>query len=175
MLCTLFPARDSDARAFARLRPDVELVRKLARAVEAETEAVAARIAVTQCELDIGDAGAFVLERQAQPGPPGAVVETLDAHLAAAAVNHRVARQFTGGGYDLGLLDQAEADVHRAAADDLPCLDYVFSAADRECFEIIRHRRLRPDARSLRAAARGRRRRSMRCECLATTSRARPA
>ena len=52
---------------------DVEFVRELARAVEAEPEAVAGRVAVAQRELDIGDAGALVLERQAQPDPLGAL------------------------------------------------------------------------------------------------------
>src|SRR6185295_11110669 len=130
-LCTSFPARDRDARAFARLRPDVELVRELACAVEAEAEAAAARIAVAQRQLDIGDAGTLVFERQAQARTLRAAVKALDAHLAAAAVDHGVTRQLARGGYDLGLLDQAEAGLHGPAADDLSCLDYVFSAADR--------------------------------------------
>src|SRR5688500_14051174 len=103
-LCTLLPTRDRDPSALTGRRLDVELVRQLACAVETEAEAGAARITVTQRELDIGDAGALVLERQTQSGPLGAVVEALDAHLAAAAVDHGVARQFAGGGHDLGLL-----------------------------------------------------------------------
>src|SRR5688572_24000297 len=174
-LCTLLPASDRDARALAGRRFDVELVRELARTVEAEAEAIACRIAVAQREFDVDDAGALVFERQAQPDPLGALVDALDAHLAAAAVDHRVARQLAGGSYDLGLLDQAEAEVHRAAADDLSCLDYVFAAADRERFEITCHRRVRPGARPLHAAAPDLRPRSMQCESLAGTSRARPA
>src|SRR5687767_1036555 len=108
-LCTLLPTRDRDARALTGRGLDVELVRELARAVEAEAEASACRIAVAQREIDVDDAGALIFERQAQPDPPGTIGDALDAHLAPAAVDHGVARQLAGSGHDLGLLDQAEA------------------------------------------------------------------
>src|SRR6185503_2279729 len=174
-LCTSFPTRNRHARACAGLRPDVELVREFARTVEAEAEAVAGREAVAQRKLDVRDAGAVVFERQAQAGALGAFLHTFDAHVAAAAVNHSVTRQLAGGRHDLGLLDQAEAAFHRPAPDDLSCPDYVFSAADRESFDITRHRPARPDARALCASEPGRRRRSLRCVCRATTSPARRA
>src|SRR6185503_2712963 len=81
-LCTSFPARDRDARACTRLRPDVELVRKFARAVEAEAQAIAAREAVAQREVDVGDARAFVFEGQTQPAALRPALYALDAHLA---------------------------------------------------------------------------------------------
>src|SRR4029079_5291647 len=161
MLCTSLPARDRDARAFARLRPDVELVRKFARAVEAEAEAVAGREAVAQSEVDVGDTRALVFEGKTQPAALRPALYALDAHLAAADVDDRVTRQFARSGHDLGLLDQTEAELHRPAADDLPCSDYVFSAANRERFEVTCHRPAHPVPPAPRASEPGPHRGSM--------------
>ena len=79
-LCTSsLPARDRDARALAGRRLDVELVRELACAVQAEAETVAAGVAIAQRELDVGDTGAFVFECQSQPIALRALVQALDA------------------------------------------------------------------------------------------------
>ena len=55
----------------------------------------------------------------------------LEAHLAAAAVVERVARQLARRGHDLGLVDQAEAERDRALAHRLAHAHDVLRRADR--------------------------------------------
>ncbi len=104
-----FPARDRDPRAFAGLRLDVELVRQPLRAAQAEAQPAAGGVAVLQRQLDVRDARALVLERQAQTLARCRRSSDLEQHVAAAAVVERVARELAGRGDDLGLVDQAEA------------------------------------------------------------------
>ena len=85
---------------------------------QAEAQARARRPSVGQRLLQIADARTFVDEVQAET-TPRAVGQHLPAHHAAQAVDHRVAGQLAGCGDHLGLVDQAEAELLRQAADVL--------------------------------------------------------
>src|SRR5918993_6090465 len=124
------PTDDRDAGAFPRLGVNLELAGQAPRAAETEAEAAAGGVAIAHGELDIGDAGAFVLERQPQTAPP-VIVDPIDGHGPAPAVLDGVARQLAGGGDDLGLIDQVETELDGALPDRLPYPHYVVRCPDR--------------------------------------------
>ena len=71
------PSRDGHPRPLARTRVDLELVDETARPAEPEPEPAAGRVAVAQRLLDVGDAGALILEDEPQAAPR-AVVQRLE-------------------------------------------------------------------------------------------------
>src|SRR5258708_5609527 len=128
-ISTLLPTGDRHGRAFARRRADREIVAQPLGAAQPEPETAAGRIALFHRLLDIGDPGALVGEGQPQP-LAAAILHPVQGHGAAAAILPRVARELTGGGHDLGQVDQAEAALRRPVAHHLPDPDHVFAAAD---------------------------------------------
>src|SRR5688572_11803296 len=113
------PTDDCDAGAFPRLGVNLELVRQAPRAAQTEAEPAAGGVAIAHGQLDIGDAGAFVLERQPQAAPP-IVVDPVDGHRPAPTILDGVARQLARGSDDLGLIDQVETELDGALPDRLP-------------------------------------------------------
>src|SRR6185503_1582780 len=126
-----FPARDRHARPAPRPRIDGKFIAQALGAPQPQAEPAAGRKAVLQRELDVCDARALVDERQAQ-APARALGERLDLDLAAAAVDHGVARELARGRDDLGLVHQAEPDGLRLLAQELPCPHDVLRRAHRE-------------------------------------------
>src|ERR1700761_4683489 len=99
-----FPTCDTDFGAFAGFRDDRKFVAEPLGAAEAEPHALAGGEAVLERLFDIGNAGAPVPEGEAHAAA-AALFDESGCHFAAAAVIQRVARQFAGGGDDLGLVD----------------------------------------------------------------------
>src|SRR5436853_6624 len=100
------PAIEWDENAWRRISPPLPC---LSRLVAASVTTIATR---RQRQRKVLDARALVLERQAQSDPV-AVGQRLQACGAAAAVVDGVAGQLAGGRDDLGLVDQAEAELDR--------------------------------------------------------------
>src|SRR5688500_5889194 len=123
------PTGDRDARALAGLRFDGELVRQATRAAQPEPEPGAGGEAVAHRLLDIRDAGALVVEGQAQPSP-AEVLDALDDDVSAAAILHGVPRQLACGGDNLRLIDQVESQLHGALPHRLAYRDDVFRGLD---------------------------------------------
>src|SRR4051794_9936411 len=91
VMITSFPTGKPDGRPGAGRGLDREVVAQPARAAEPEPEPAAARVAVAQRALDVENAGPAVGEAEPQAVAP-AVLERLEDQLAAAAVDHGVAR-----------------------------------------------------------------------------------
>ena len=81
---------------------------------QAQAHALAGGPAVGQRQLDVGDAGARSSKCRRRPRRTPSSSD-LPAHLAAAAVDQRVARQLAGRGDHLGLVDQREARAPASA------------------------------------------------------------
>src|SRR5258706_10361623 len=90
-MITSFPTGQSDGRPGARFGFDGEVVDQAARAAEPEPEPAAARVAVAQRAVDVGDAGPAVGEAEPQ-AVATMILERLEEQLAAAAVDHGVPR-----------------------------------------------------------------------------------
>src|ERR1700679_3292890 len=60
----LFPPQYRDAGAFARLRPDLEFVRKPFCSAQTQAHPVAGCVSFLQCQLNIGDTGSLIFEHQ---------------------------------------------------------------------------------------------------------------
>ena len=108
----------------------MEVVGQALRAAQAQAQTAAAGVTVLQCLRDVGDAGAFVGEAQAQ-ALLQAVMNARDVALAAAAVVERVARQFACRRDELGLVDDIEAGFDGSCPDGLADQHHVFLTSER--------------------------------------------
>src|SRR3954464_196944 len=104
----LLPAGDRDPGARSGSGLDRELVAKTARAAQPEAKPAAGGVAVGQREVDVGDAGAAVLENQPQ-APAQSILNRLHAHDAAAPIVQRVAGDLAGRGDKFRLVDDPES------------------------------------------------------------------
>src|SRR5688572_3587498 len=155
-VCMLFrstPARDADARALSGPRVDFELVRQPFCAAQPESQAGARGIAVSQCNVDIRDAGALVDKCQAQTFP-AAFVERLDDDFTPPAMEYRVAREFACGSNDLGLVNQGEAHTGGLLAHRLTHADDVLCNAQRQSERLGSLHDQKPERRAARPRAR---------------------
>jgi rsbT co-antagonist protein RsbR len=110
-----------------------------------KTVAAARGKAIAHRLADVGNAGALIFEGQTESAP-GAVLHDFQPHRAAAPVLQRVARQLTGGGHQLGLIDQAEAESHGLLADHAAHGDDVLGGVDAQQIRARRQHPARPES-----------------------------
>src|SRR5580704_14187713 len=89
---------------------------------QTEPHAITRSVSVRKSEIDIRNPRPLILENNSKSGPP-VVLHDVELHGTTPAIVQRVTGQFTGGGDELRLIDQAEAQrdgllPHGLAHDD---------------------------------------------------------
>src|SRR5882762_11412017 len=127
------PPGEVDPSALTRAGLDVKIVRKSTGAAEAKSQAAAGREAVPQRPLNVRNSRALIFEDQFQTTAV-LVVQRLDLHGAAAAVQNGITGQLARRRHDFGLVYQAETHINGPLADKLPRQNDILGRFEAEHF-----------------------------------------
>src|SRR5579862_8026660 len=138
------PPRDGDARSFARLGPDVELINESLRSPQPEPHAGAGAVPISECQRQVSNSRSAILEGEPQARAPR-ILERFDTECTATTVGDGVASQLAGRGHDLRLIDEPQPQVDGPLSNDLPDVHDVILGSDRhDLMAQDGHRRPRP-------------------------------